>query len=201
MADISYTPQFQHDDWVDNVDRVEADGPNGFNTRFNTIESDLLAVSAVVGDIGAELTKIRPPEVTLSIAPTFHPIKGSNAWAILNTGVAEAPSAGLPNGVIPLALPHGARMTTLTVRGKGAASAGNTDFFLRRVAVVGGVSESVDSFSTASTPFNAPRVLPNTALNVVDLANFRYVFSANSGGFLASDPVTLFSIQLAYVNP
>ena len=40
MAIVTYTPGFQHEDWVDNVDRVQAGGVNGFNVRFNTIEAE-----------------------------------------------------------------------------------------------------------------------------------------------------------------
>jgi hypothetical protein len=42
MAEIpQFTPTFEHQDWVDNLDRVTAGGPNGFNGRFNGLQTDL----------------------------------------------------------------------------------------------------------------------------------------------------------------
>ncbi|UPJ53424.1 hypothetical protein IVB30_20170 [Bradyrhizobium sp. 200] len=36
-----FTPTFEHQDWIDNLDRVTAGGPNGFNGRFNALQTDL----------------------------------------------------------------------------------------------------------------------------------------------------------------
>src|SRR6186713_2346421 len=51
MSDLNYTPTFHHSPWIDNVSRVKAGGPDGFNVRFEAIESDLHQVSAVVDSI------------------------------------------------------------------------------------------------------------------------------------------------------
>ena len=59
MAEPSFTPTFHHTDWVDNVDRVQAGGPNGLNVRLNAIEADLHQVSIVVGQIDAALDQHR----------------------------------------------------------------------------------------------------------------------------------------------
>lgn len=48
MAIVDYAPKFQHQDWIDNVDRVQAGSPNGFNSRFHAIEAEFKTLSEVV---------------------------------------------------------------------------------------------------------------------------------------------------------
>lgn len=52
---ITYTPLFTHEDWIDNVDRVQAGGPNGFNIRFNSISEEFGKISTVVDSITAAI--------------------------------------------------------------------------------------------------------------------------------------------------
>ncbi|MFB4296709.1 hypothetical protein [Actinomadura sp. NTSP31] len=206
MADFSYTPKFHHLDWVDNVDRVEAGGTNGFNIRFETIESDLHGVSTVVTQIGTELDQLGarvptvPPSVTLSVAPTLQPVGTATPWALQTSGIAVAPQAGGPNGVVPLTLPDHVRLTSLRVRGHGSPPAGqNTAFFFSRISVSDGTLQNVTSFDTSTVPLNTAQSIPNSAVSLVDLANFRYVLAASSG-VGTGDPVTLVSFQITYNN-
>ncbi len=41
MTIVSYTPTFQHEDWVDNRDRVQAGGSNGFGYDPHFLVPDL----------------------------------------------------------------------------------------------------------------------------------------------------------------
>lgn len=43
-----FDPTFKHEEWIDNVDRVMAGGPNGFNVRFNALQADLVQMAEVV---------------------------------------------------------------------------------------------------------------------------------------------------------
>jgi len=52
---ITYTPLFTHDDWIDNVDRVQAGGPNGFNIRFNGVAEEFGKLATVVASIGTAI--------------------------------------------------------------------------------------------------------------------------------------------------
>lgn len=52
---ITYTPLFTHEDWIDNVDRVQAGGPNGFNIRFNGISEEFGKLSTVVESISSAI--------------------------------------------------------------------------------------------------------------------------------------------------
>lgn len=55
MSSISFTPKFHHTDYVDNRDRVQAGGPNGFNARFQALEADLDKLSEVITEVSAAL--------------------------------------------------------------------------------------------------------------------------------------------------
>jgi hypothetical protein len=61
---VQFTPTFEHQDWVDNVDRVTAGGPNGFNGRFNALQADLNQMTDVVKTINTAL-QARPPSIQL----------------------------------------------------------------------------------------------------------------------------------------
>ncbi|MGI8334811.1 hypothetical protein ACRYCC_33075 [Actinomadura scrupuli] len=209
MASFSYNPKFHHPAFRNLVDLVEADGPGGFNIRFDTIESDLKAVAATVTDIATAFDQLNarvptiPPTVVLSVTPTLQPVAGATAWALQTSGTAVAPTTGGPSGVVALTLPDKVKMTSIKIRGKGIPPAGqNTAFVLVRTSVADGTTQNVVQFDTSQVPFNTDKPLPNSALSVVDLANFRYSFSASSGVGNANpaDAVTLFSIQITYNN-
>jgi hypothetical protein len=59
MAEIKYERTFSHQDWIDNEDVVQAEGENGFNGRFHSVESELDEIGAVVGTIDTEIKKIQ----------------------------------------------------------------------------------------------------------------------------------------------
>jgi hypothetical protein len=53
MADITYSPDFKHEDWIDNEDVVQAGGEKGFNIKFHNIEKEfdkLASVATVAND-------------------------------------------------------------------------------------------------------------------------------------------------------
>ncbi|GHE97753.1 hypothetical protein [Streptomyces fumanus] len=55
MTGVSFTPTFQHTDYVDNRDRVQAGGPNGFNARFRALQADLGKLSEVITEVDGAL--------------------------------------------------------------------------------------------------------------------------------------------------
>jgi hypothetical protein len=65
-----YTRQFQHTDWIDFVDPVQAGGNNGFNERFHALESEFDLVSAAITSVDNALTSFEqtPPAVGLTLA-------------------------------------------------------------------------------------------------------------------------------------
>lgn len=74
MADINYTRTFQHDDWVDNEDVVQAGGEKGFNKKFHDIEAEFDKLGVVVGSVNTEINRIQrlqflSAEAGVTIAP------------------------------------------------------------------------------------------------------------------------------------
>ena len=69
-APSGYTRQFQHQDWIDFVDPVQAGGNNGFNERFHALESEFDLIAAAVTSVDNAVTSIQgsPPAVGLTIA-------------------------------------------------------------------------------------------------------------------------------------
>ncbi len=59
MADISYTPQFKHIDWIDGKSIVQATGDNGFNTRFHACEDEFTAISTTIGLVDTAIKSVQ----------------------------------------------------------------------------------------------------------------------------------------------
>jgi hypothetical protein len=198
MADLSFTPTFRHTNWVDNVDRVGADGPNGMNVRFQEIESDLNVVSTVVAQVGGEIDRIRsvvtpPPssvQTRLVFTPVLQGVPGNGiAWIPSGPGVPEAlTTAGGPNavGVMNLALPNGVRLTSLVGHGNSSnvnGGAGTVTLSLNRLplkpTIPATAPTTLATVSVSTTgQWNSPSPAIPANLAVVDLSSFRYVFTA-----------------------
>src|SRR5438477_1443518 len=69
-APTGYTRQFQHTDWIDFVDPVQAGGGNGFNQRFHALESEFDLISAAITSVDNALTNFEsvPPGIGMTIA-------------------------------------------------------------------------------------------------------------------------------------
>lgn len=59
MPDISYTPTFQHEDWIDNEDVVQAGGEKGFNKTFHTIEDELAKIATAIAQLATAINQIQ----------------------------------------------------------------------------------------------------------------------------------------------
>jgi hypothetical protein len=59
MADINYARTFQHQDWIDNEDVVQAGGEKGFNKKFHDIEAEFDRLGTVVGTVNTEINRIQ----------------------------------------------------------------------------------------------------------------------------------------------
>jgi hypothetical protein len=59
MADIVYNRTFQHVDWIDNEDVVQAGGEKGFNQKFHDLEAELDKLATVFTAINTALTNIQ----------------------------------------------------------------------------------------------------------------------------------------------
>jgi len=68
-APTGYTRQFQHQDWIDFVDPVQAGGNNGFNERFHALESEFDLIAAAISSVDNAVTNLQgaPPAVGLTL--------------------------------------------------------------------------------------------------------------------------------------
>lgn len=69
-APTGYTRHFQHQDWIDFVDPVQAGGNNGFNQRFHALESEFDLISVAITSVDTAVTNLQsaPPAIGLTVA-------------------------------------------------------------------------------------------------------------------------------------
>src|SRR6266568_3738583 len=69
-APSGYNRQFQHQDWIDFVDPVQAGGNNGFNERFHALESEFDLVAAAITSVDNAVNSIESasPAIGLTVA-------------------------------------------------------------------------------------------------------------------------------------
>ncbi|MFD0687821.1 hypothetical protein [Actinomadura fibrosa] len=208
MASFSFNPKFHFPPYTDGRDLVAAGGPNGFNLRFDTIESDLKAAGTVIGQIGTAFDQLNPPvpvapaTVLATIAPTLLPVAAATGWSIQISGQAVAPANASPLGVVPLVLPDKVRLATIKVLGKGSPPTGvNTSVIVNQVPLSGATPGALVAFAIPKdAAFGTAVPFPAVQGSVVDLANFRYTISVGSGPG-TGDPVTLNGFQITYTAP
>jgi hypothetical protein len=192
---VNYTPTFKHTNWIDRLDRVDAEGSNGFNNRFDAIGADLRQLSTVVSQIGTAINEFQAPPAAaqqlVSFTPVLRAVPPAIAWTNDPDGTALAQAGQFGGdqsifGLMNLTLPDRVRLTTMRVLGDlipddtGQAT-GNVSLFRaplrlttsapttdRLVSVDnGGVFGSFDLRSSA-----------NSAFAQIDLSTFRYFITA-----------------------
>lgn len=210
MTDLSYTPTFEPTDWIDNVSRITADGPNGFNVRFDAIGSDLHQAAAVVTRIDAELAQ--PVGVTTGqrlLTPGLDlvslPVSSLPLWTYDLTGAAHPPggSGGAP-AVMGLSLPANIRLISFRAIGLYASSGGALmSFALLRTpladasATPGKLAEIRIDASVLTNPYDIT-VPVDATLAAVDPETFRYCILAGASYIYDPQPLSLATVQLAY---
>jgi hypothetical protein len=131
---ISYTRAFQHSpEWIDNVDRVQAGGDNGFNARFHAVEAEFDSIETVVQDIDSAISslgQVVTAPITVGLTPTVEPYRGNLqpwsavVWSRVIGGVPQGTFVEKPAGndhafgVLPLNLPNGVKLQSLKVLGE-----------------------------------------------------------------------------------
>lgn len=77
---LKYAVEFTHDDWLDNVDRVQAGGAKGFNGRFHSLELEFVSIQEVLDSVGAVAK-----ELQAAIESIENRLKGT--WTLENLNV------------------------------------------------------------------------------------------------------------------
>jgi hypothetical protein len=216
VVDLRYTPTFHHDFWVDGLDRCEAEGSNGFNVRFQTIESDLQQLSTVVDNIRTAIATITTPPVptanVMTFTPIMLPVVNQPEWQTTGTGLQTVFMASSTSGfgVGNFAPPDGATLTGIRVVGDfNGTLSGEAEFFLNVLrAPIRLTDPPTQPVTIASTligfnPQHYDTVMTVSADNaLVDLNTFRYYLTGN-GFDLSGDgnTSTLEFVQLQFTLP
>jgi hypothetical protein len=204
MADVSFTPTFRHTPWVDNRDRVQASGPNGFNVRFAALEADLQTISGVVTDIDVALDTLEQTPAArthiLTIPPNLQAVSTGNPWTLDPAGYAvRAAASATAYGIAPVVLPDG--VTLASLRGAGQNSGTGTlriNLMRARLLGVPAPAERIARVAGDGNPFDN-QVAVDPGLAPVDTSTFRYFVLVTLDGSLPPDTVSLSGFQITYL--
>jgi len=214
VSQLSYTPTFRHTPWVDNVSRVKAGGPDGFNVRFEAIDSDLHQVSTVVATINTLLDSAGPAQsgtqrLLVPLSPTHELIPGSQVWAADNIGAIHpepdsASAAKIAASTMDLSLPDQATLVSMRVIGAYQSASANISIGIQRnhLSNIGISADSLVRINiTPPGPGNPYDItMPVTAFAAVDNNNFRYALTFGATGVADADTlrITVDSVEIFY---
>ncbi len=202
MADIGFTPNFKHEDWIDNQSRVQAAGPDGFNQRFHALEADLVAIADTIEGIATAIGTLEkgPParEISLTFTPTLVSTSG-DVWDH-RTGQAQTTKTGA-HGMMSVALPHGVKLTKFRVSGRNPGT-GDLRIELNRQSLAADtaapVQENIVRIPGHGDPFNLVDSA-SAQFELVDTENFSYFINAElNNNSPANTLVVLLAFQITY---
>ncbi|MEU6238109.1 hypothetical protein [Kitasatospora sp. NPDC047058] len=207
MSGVSFTPTFHHTDWIDNVDRVQAGGPTGFNVRFRTLENDLGAVSTAVGQLDTAIAalSVRPPAkpTSITLSPALVPVAPTPGWSHDQTGIAVRPQgAASVFGLMNIPLPDQVRLLSLRALGTNTGATAIVRISLLRAPLVPAASTPPDRLvrvSPDTNPFDRTDTITDQNLARVNLSQFRYFLLATVDSAVAADVITLAGFQISYI--
>jgi len=214
---ISYTRTFSHTDWVDNVDRVQAGGDNGFNGRFHSLEAEFDTISGVVsqvstqfGDEATQITELQQQVSALGIAVaravSVTPVltaAGPTGWDTSSPGIARKPPSPATSayGAVAVTLPAGAQITAFRALGNDTG-AGTIRLDLMRQALTGQGQAPVVHITVTGQPTDSPfdvtkNPVSGSGNDVID-AESSYFILARLDNAGPNDNVYLTGFQVLY---
>jgi hypothetical protein len=167
----------------------------------NSLRAALLAIAGTLGV--APGGSAGPHDVTVTLAPIFsHAV--FDPWAI-GMGVAAVPANQVnTQGWLPVELPDGALVKSMTVIGHKEGTMSTFSVVLERQETIGGPFEELITANLVSSPqfYNVTKTFQGDAgLNQIDNKKFKYMISAlvtRSAG--VNDLVQIYAIQLVYTT-
>ena len=200
MANITYTRKFQHTDWQDNVDRVQAGGPTGFNQHFHDIEGDFDALSQVVNQINAALAALgqKPPPAAIKLTLTPNLVQTAvNGWSHLQGLAQKPPYQTSAAGMMSVSFPGPVQIVSLRAIGRNSG-AGSLQISLFRMPIAdGGNRERIAAINGTSDPFDLT-VPGDATFAQVDPAQFKCFILAEVNNAQQADTVILTAFQITY---
>jgi len=189
----NYQPQFQHQDWVDNVDLVSAEDPvKGFNKRFRDLQHELGEIARIVAQINGSLT---PPTSTLTFAPNFSQNGGAIPWTIARGIASKGTNQPQAEGWLSVQLPEGSHIQSMTVIGDKSGNVGSFTAQLLRQGLNGG-EVTLLSLPLATQPdsFQATQPVPQ-ANNLVTNLTDKFIVSVRIVGADPASTARIFAVQ------
>jgi len=207
MSDLSFTPTFFHELWTDNVSRVKAGSPDGFNVRFAAIDSDLHQVSTVVSEIDKELDAIgsgtRRLTVPLDLAGPGPLTPEGRGWFCDSTG-AMHPAKGGAQAVMELNLPEKAKLTAMRATGLYPGQLVQLSVSVARSSLFNAaqpadiLAELTHTTPGMTNPYDVTVPVADPAVATVDTTSFRYYLVATAAQVTASEAISLAAVQLFF---
>jgi hypothetical protein len=217
MADlppIQFRRTFKHDPpWRDNLDRVQAEGEQGFNKRFKLLEDDLDQLGRVIERIDQTFEA----EESVLLAPGLigdATDDTKEAWTHRQGYARAVPSSTKPTeGIMPLALPNRSVIASLQVITFLQQGSLTVDLARRKVinngdlASVGAhdaseviITVTVNQGDAGGPVFTREGNPANSSLAVVDAANFVYFLRARqtNTGLNVNQLTRIFSFRVSY---
>ncbi len=199
MPSVSYTPQFSHQDWVDNVDRVQAGGANGFNGRFHSLEAEFQRLSDVLAQVGAALdalgTKPPPTPAKVSLTPTLL-TSGAVGWSLVNGFALKQSGQTSAHGLMAVNLPSGATIQNFRASGQNSGG-GSLRFAIQRLTVGADAASAqrISQVNGVGAPYDTTAAA-DAQFAVVDNDHFRYFITADLDNAGVNDNVQVNAFQL-----
>ncbi len=199
---ITYTRTFQHTDWVDNVDRVQAGGSNGFNLRFHEVEGEFDSLSSVITLIRTALDALgqapAPTPTVLSLTPAFVPT-AAIPWNHTSGRAEKTAGQTAAHGMMSVNLPNGATLQNLRAAGRNSGG-GNLRITLFRQGVTpdATAADLIARVDQTSDPYDVT-VAAAAANHTVDTTKYKYFVTADLDNALAADTVMITGIQINYL--
>jgi hypothetical protein len=200
VGTIHYTPTFHPADFVDEVDRIRAGGPKGFNARFHAIEDDLAQFSTVVAEVDAALVAIAtgPTEHSGWLPPALLATVGGQPWQLSATGAAQDTPGTSPAGAFSVLPPDGVRLVSLRAIGQCTSGIAVT-VKLSRCAYGATAAQELGRMTANGNPFDVTMPV-DASLARVATGSFRYFVTATAPTTPTTNTTTVViaAFQLTY---
>jgi hypothetical protein len=209
VASISFVPTFHHVEFVDddgqalNPDRVRAKEPNGFNKRFQDIETDLTTLSGVVTAIDAAIKGHGQPSTMLRITlpPNLVAINLGSNWTITATGAAQSTTGVDVQGLLEVSVPPNMTFASLRAVGtNGGTGQPTVTITLSRVAIGSTSPDTIAQITANSGPFDQTKQATAGVAGPTG-AGFRYFITASAPAATSPNNLAVLSMFQIVLQP
>ncbi len=169
----------------------------------NSLRDAVVALANLIG------TPQPSPSVTVTVVPAFAMHLVGPAW-VINDGYAGPAVGGSADGILPVQLPDGMSLDSMTVLGRRNGTVSSFDVLLSR-QVLGAVKPTpliALDLSGASDPFSVSSGINITdpgaggpeAYRVINNAKFKYFVTASISGAAAAGKFFVYAFQFKCVS-